>query len=194
MICKNCGSEIPDTAKFCPKCGAKVEIEKPIEFGIQKEVIICKKCETENPSIAKFCKKCGIPLKEKITPVITKERIKRPSKIWIWITAICGLILVIGGIGSYLYFSEKIIKKPNTITFVINGRVFNPNTMLTIKNGTLLISVRFVAEALGAKVKEDIRTHTITIRKGSSIFKIAEGKKFAYELKGINYIPQNPDA
>ena len=28
MICKNCGNEIPDTAKFCPKCGAKVEIEK----------------------------------------------------------------------------------------------------------------------------------------------------------------------
>ena len=25
MKCKNCGNEIPDTAKFCNKCGAKVE-------------------------------------------------------------------------------------------------------------------------------------------------------------------------
>jgi len=83
---------------------------------------------------------------------------------------------------------------PGTITFVINGRVFNPNTMLIIENGTLLIPVRFVAEALGAKIKEDISTHTITIHRGSSIFKMVEGKKFAYELKGINYIPQNPDA
>jgi tetratricopeptide (TPR) repeat protein len=28
MICRNCGSEISDTAKFCPKCGAKVELAK----------------------------------------------------------------------------------------------------------------------------------------------------------------------
>jgi len=116
MICKNCGSEISDTAKFCPKCGAKVEFEKQLKPKIQRDVIICKNCGEINPSIAKFCKKCGTPLKEKIAPVITKERIKRPSKIWIWITAICGLILVIGGIGSYLYLSEKIIKKPTEAT------------------------------------------------------------------------------
>jgi len=125
MICKKCGNEIPDTAKFCPKCGAKVEFEKQLKPEIQRDVIICKNCGEINPSTAKFCKKCGTPLKEKITPVITKERIKRPSKIWIWITAICGLILVIIGIGSYLYFSGKyqifldwIGKKPTEVTFL----------------------------------------------------------------------------
>jgi tetratricopeptide (TPR) repeat protein len=36
MICRNCGSEIPDTAKFCPKCGAKVEIAKAYEVTPKK--------------------------------------------------------------------------------------------------------------------------------------------------------------
>jgi len=37
MICKNCGSEIPDTAKFCPKCGAKVEIAKVYDVTPRKD-------------------------------------------------------------------------------------------------------------------------------------------------------------
>jgi len=27
MFCYNCGNEIPDSAKFCPKCGAKLKDE-----------------------------------------------------------------------------------------------------------------------------------------------------------------------
>ncbi|MGN1277447.1 MAG: DUF4234 domain-containing protein [Floccifex sp.] len=33
MICKNCGEQIPDRAKFCPNCGTKIEIEQVNEDG-----------------------------------------------------------------------------------------------------------------------------------------------------------------
>jgi ribosomal protein L40E len=122
MICRNCGSEIPDTAKFCPKCGAKVEMEKTPEPKIQGDIVICRRCGESNFLTARFCKRCGAPLKEKVAPVFIKEGTKRPTKRWVWITTICGLILVIVGIGSYLYFSgsyqlilEWIGKKQNEI-------------------------------------------------------------------------------
>ena len=31
MFCNQCGSIVPDGAKFCPKCGAPVEIAQPVE-------------------------------------------------------------------------------------------------------------------------------------------------------------------
>jgi len=31
MFCKYCGAEISDTAKFCPKCGKKIKVEKKRE-------------------------------------------------------------------------------------------------------------------------------------------------------------------
>lgn len=48
MRCPNCGNEIVENAKFCPKCGSK-----------QEQKCFCSKCKAEiNPS-AKFCPICG---------------------------------------------------------------------------------------------------------------------------------------
>lgn len=55
LKCKECGSEIPEDAKFCPNCGAAV---KP-------ESVACKKCGAENPAGTKFCKECGSALPRK---------------------------------------------------------------------------------------------------------------------------------
>jgi len=67
MICKSCNSNIPDTARFCPKCGIRVEgQERPLEDGGgQRDAVLCPKCGTSNPITAKFCRKDGSPLKEK---------------------------------------------------------------------------------------------------------------------------------
>lgn len=37
MFCRNCGSEMEDAAKFCPKCGAKVEQEEPVTVQPEPE-------------------------------------------------------------------------------------------------------------------------------------------------------------
>jgi len=77
MICKNCNNSIPDTAKFCPKCGAKVEItERPVEVQKPTDVLLCPKCGTSYPLTAKFCKNDGTPL-QRVSPPMTE--IKKPE-------------------------------------------------------------------------------------------------------------------
>jgi osmotically-inducible protein OsmY len=111
--------------------------EKPKDF------IVCPKCGTTNPLTAKFCKKDGAPLKEDIKPSLVREiqpevpvkpaikesgppkaesrkkAIRKTSKIWVWIT-ICGVVLIILCGGSYLYFSDLIGKKPESLQKKIN--------------------------------------------------------------------------
>jgi len=102
MICKNCTTNISDTAKFCPKCGRRLEgPERPLKAEGQKDVILCPKCGTPSPITAKFCRKDGSSLKDKIRlpepkevkpeaiiepnsgaiPTETKEEEKPPEKV-----------------------------------------------------------------------------------------------------------------
>lgn len=48
MKCKNCGKDLPESAKFCLECGEKVEQE-----------LVCPSCGTILPLDAKFCLECG---------------------------------------------------------------------------------------------------------------------------------------
>jgi ribosomal protein L40E len=171
MICKKCKANIPNGAKFCPKCGAAVKIAKAQDIrtkkcpscgaenppsakfckvdGYQlqktkkkivektKKVIYCPKCGTKNRPTAKFCKKDGAPLgKEVILPPGQQKFIGvSPPKAqkeggnfsrWIWWT-ILGLFLVLGGIGTYLYFSEKIIiKHPKEVSTKKAEKIVKP--------------------------------------------------------------------
>ena len=51
MKCSKCNAEIADNAKFCPKCGAKVEKIEPEK--------VCPNCGALFKEGAKFCVKCG---------------------------------------------------------------------------------------------------------------------------------------
>ena len=53
--CPNCGNKLPDKAKFCLECGAK--IEPPLEEGFT----ICPGCGEKVPK-GKFCLECGAKL------------------------------------------------------------------------------------------------------------------------------------
>ncbi len=56
MKCSKCNAEIADNAKFCPKCGAKVE-------KIETEKI-CSNCGEPLKEGAKFCHKCGCKIEK----------------------------------------------------------------------------------------------------------------------------------
>ncbi|MDE7213180.1 MAG: zinc ribbon domain-containing protein [Anaeroplasmataceae bacterium] len=55
MICKNCGKENLEDAKFCSACGS----------NLNEVLQICSSCGTKNSIDAKFCKKCGASLSTK---------------------------------------------------------------------------------------------------------------------------------
>lgn len=48
--CPNCHCSLPETAKFCPKCGTKIEPQGPA---------FCMECGSSLRPGAKFCPKCG---------------------------------------------------------------------------------------------------------------------------------------
>lgn len=52
--CLNCGSELPDHAKFCNKCGTPAPE--------QKSELFCSKCGTKLEAGTKFCSRCGAPI------------------------------------------------------------------------------------------------------------------------------------
>lgn len=60
MFCKNCGTEINGTAKFCPGCGAKVEKKT--------DSSVCPACGALVKPGAKFCENCGATLDGAVSP------------------------------------------------------------------------------------------------------------------------------
>ena len=62
--CLKCGSVLPENAKFCLECGAKVET-------LAENEIICPKCGNKTPK-GKFCVECGAKL-QNICPNCGKE-------------------------------------------------------------------------------------------------------------------------
>lgn len=54
IICSGCGNELPENAKFCLNCGAKVE-------RMSENEMICLSCGSKTPK-GKFCIECGAPL------------------------------------------------------------------------------------------------------------------------------------
>lgn len=63
-ICKNCGTALPENAKFCVKCGAAVE--QPIEQN--EEYIVCPRCAAQMEPGLFFCTRCGERLREGTPP------------------------------------------------------------------------------------------------------------------------------
>lgn len=49
--CLNCGAELPDSAKFCDKCGTAV--------SEQEQPLYCQKCGAKLEPGTKFCGRCG---------------------------------------------------------------------------------------------------------------------------------------
>lgn len=60
-FCRNCGSQLKDSAKFCPVCGAPADPSEAPQPVSQNE-LFCPVCSAPVPENAKFCKNCGAKL------------------------------------------------------------------------------------------------------------------------------------
>ena len=54
ILCPNCKKEVPENAKFCLECGAKIEV-------LAENEMICPVCGKKT-NTGKFCMECGAPL------------------------------------------------------------------------------------------------------------------------------------
>lgn len=69
MICHNCGTEIPDGLKVCPKCGSNTGVEQQrfcTKCGapLRPNDSFCTACGSyTGVEQQQFCTKCGAPLK-----------------------------------------------------------------------------------------------------------------------------------
>ena len=77
MLCKNCNCKVPNEAKFCPKCGAKIE-----NTSFAKA---CTFCGTVVAEDNKFCPKCGksfISIYQVQNQAISNSTSKSGKTIW----------------------------------------------------------------------------------------------------------------
>lgn len=68
--CKNCGAELAENVKFCPKCGTKNE---PKHF--------CSSCGAEIQLNVKFCPKCGANQIEKTQPAASQTVVQNKESV-----------------------------------------------------------------------------------------------------------------
>lgn len=76
-ICKNCGNELGDNAKFCSKCGSKYEEvvnEKPNRDK-------CPGCGSTLEKEEEFCTKCGTPVGMQNEADSEKRKIEKATDI-----------------------------------------------------------------------------------------------------------------
>jgi hypothetical protein len=76
MECPSCKAQLKDTAKFCGKCGTKIESANPPADDQNK----CIKCGNPLKPNAKFCGKCGAKQEHTPPPAPTQPEEEVPNK------------------------------------------------------------------------------------------------------------------
>lgn len=84
MICKNCQTELPDHARFCPACGAL-------------QPMICPSCGAESRPGSKTCSACGkkLPMADRSDRLIYPKRKKHPLRVAAVIALVLAALLLL---------------------------------------------------------------------------------------------------
>ena len=76
MICTKCGLDNNQNAKFCRRCGAKLETERP--GGKTERGLHCPRCGAPVKPGVKFCRNCGAKLEN---PELPEEKPRLPDPV-----------------------------------------------------------------------------------------------------------------
>lgn len=97
MICKQCQTELPDNARFCPACGAL-------------QPMICPSCGAESRPGSKTCSACGkkLPMADRTDRLIYPKRKKHPLRV----AAILALVLA-----ALLFLAAAVLFLTKTVDF-----------------------------------------------------------------------------
>lgn len=112
--CQSCGGRVPQTARFCMKCGKEVDAR------------VCQNCGTKITQGARFCTNCG---KDAISPPPLKEQarvptvtVKKPLKMrWLYILVIA--LVVVAAFGVSIPFIKE--HQNRTLSPSITAGAFN---------------------------------------------------------------------
>ena len=110
MICPKCKNEIPDDAKFCTKCGEKIEKEQidwkntNFELGKDKENLECPYCHTKLVENAKFCVNCGHSINE---DEYKGDRTKKKTSRNKFVIGGIVILFIVVGTGIYMLGNSK---------------------------------------------------------------------------------------
>lgn len=82
-ICEQCGIKTDEAFKFCPECGAEMNIQAETDdtapAGSEKvKVVLCTICGAENPVDQENCVECGAPIEEDAEVIETEVTVEAP--------------------------------------------------------------------------------------------------------------------
>ena len=213
MLCKNCGAEVVETAKFCPACGTAMQAEPEQPIVIAEEVAEAPVQEpvapAEEPAApaqaseepVKEKKTCPIkpllekakPLAEKVKPLVQKYKLPL-------IGAACVLLLVlaIGIIASVCGSGNGYIATENTIIATVDDDyvvILWNNKMIKTK-----IEADYVADQVNNLTSTIAAFRTsedeLYVVKNKKVTKVAEDVAYfqlSTDGNGIGYVVYDED-
>ena len=109
MICRSCGSEVPEQTRFCIECGASQELR-------------CPSCSAPHPPGQKFCGECGARLEAEPAAVPDVPELRLVSVLFVDIV-------------SYTTLSES--REPEDVRELL-GRYFDAARAIVERHGGTL--------------------------------------------------------
>lgn len=90
MKCNNCGYEIPDGSKFCPECGAKIEVKEPeitltLEPempSVQEEAVVLEPTTVKEWYFVENSKSMGTYSTQEMQAYLNQGRINASTHVW----------------------------------------------------------------------------------------------------------------
>lgn len=180
--CKSCNQVLPESAKFCPNCGA----------SISEQITVCKNCKTENPVHSKYCKNCGSSLSKKSKPAERSKTNSNPDKPfylnrYFIIMAIAFIAMIVA---TYYNFSLIGSGKRNMPAPTVPQNQGVSESM----NPTHPEIDPAVIEETENKLKQDPNNASLNVQMGNMLF---DGQKYEeaipYYSKALELEPGNPD-